>query len=289
MTFDACFNELMDMQQYELSPHTIVSKKSSYGKHLRHLIGAMNINEIKYPILQGVLNAMLKSGYAPKTVAHCRDIIRTTFVHALRCEYTDKNPSLLIQVKRIDNRRFLQLSPDEIVAFVSAVKNEPNIHDRCLFMFLLHGRRANEARQLLWSWIDTVRKTVTIPAMHSKDSQTHVYSLSDEFLANLAFLPRTSELVFPSRITGIQFVDIRKPFKRILNRAGIDKSKMRIHDIRHLVGTVSIAGGMSLEDVMYALGHNSITTTKRYVTVDTSKSKKVTSFVFNLSVNGVGA
>nr|MDD3466643.1 tyrosine-type recombinase/integrase [Campylobacterales bacterium] len=200
-----------------------------------------------------------------------------------------KNPSLLLTVKRIDNRRFLQLSPDEIVRFVSAVKNEPDLRDRCFFMFLLHGRRLNEARQLLWSWIDTARKTVTIPALHSKDSQTHVYALSDEFLANLAFLPHVSELVFPSRVTGIQLVDMRKPFKRILNRAGIDKSKMRLHDIRHLVGTASIAAGMSLEDVMYALGHNSIQTTKRYVTVDTSKSKKVTSFVFNLSVNGVGA
>lgn len=287
MTFDYCFNELIDMQMYELSSHTIASKKSAYAKHLRPIIGAMEMDEIKYPILQSTINSMLKNGYAPKTAAHIRDIIRTTFAHAIRCEYTSHNPSLLIHVKRIDNRRFLQLTNDEIVSFVSAVKNEPDLFDRCLFMFLLHGRRANEARQLRWSWIDEKRKTVTIPALHSKDSQTHVYALSEEFLSLLHFLPRIGELVFASRVTGSQFVDIRRPFKRILKRAGIDKSKMRIHDIRHLVGTVIIASGGSLEDVMYSLGHNSINTSKRYVTVDTSKSAASVSLVFGLSVNGL--
>ena len=64
-------------------------------------------------------------------------------------------------------------------------------------------------------------------------------------------------------------------------------SKRRIHDIRHLVGTALIAAGKTLEDVMYALGHNSISITKRYVTVDTSKSADVTSFIFGLSVHGL--
>jgi integrase len=286
MTFDYCFNELIDMQAHELSAHTIVSKKSAYAKHLRPIIGAMEMDDIKYPVLQSIINSMLKNGYAPKTAAHIRDIIRTTFIHAVRCGYTSQNPSLHIKVKRIDNRRFLQLTNDEIVRFVSAVKNEPDLFDRCLFMFLLHGRRANEARQLRWSWIDEKRKTVIIPALHSKDSQTHIYALSEEFLSLLPYLPRTSEFVFASRVTGSQFVDIRRPFRRILKRAGIDKSKMRIHDIRHLVGTVIIASGGSLEDVMYSLGHNSINTSKRYVTVDVSKSAASVSLVFGLSSKG---
>ncbi len=285
-TFGECFDELMELQAFELAPHTIRSKKSAYKKHLSPYIGSSMITELRYPVLQSVLNGMLKNGYANKTVAHIRDIIRTVYSHALRCEYIEKNPSLHLVVKRIDNRRFLMLSQAEIVSFVSAVKNEPCLYTRCLFMFLLHGRRLNEARQLRWDWLNLEKQTVTIPALHSKDRYMHTYALSDEFVNELRFLPVHSDLVFPSAVTGVQFVDIRRPFKRILKRAGIDKKKMRIHDIRHLVGTAAVAAGMKLEEVMFALGHQSINTTKRYVTAGTAESSRISSLVFNLSISG---
>lgn len=287
MTFDNCFKELLEFVKYEQTPHTITSKLSAYNKHIRPVVGALSMDSISYPIMQGVLNTMLKDGYAPKTVAHCRDIFRTTFTHALRCEYIDKNPSMLLRVKRIDNRRFLNLSKSEVASFISVVKNEADLYTRCLFMFLLHGRRLNEARQLQWSWIDFERKSVTIPALHSKDRFSHVYALTDDFLENLKFLPCLSEFVFPSRVTGVQFVDISKSFHRILRTAGIEKGRFRIHDIRHLVGTVAISSGKSLEDVKYALGHNSITTTMRYVSQDATKSRGVSDLIFSVSVRGL--
>lgn len=277
----------MAIKEFEYSPHTLVDKKARYGKHLKPVIGDIEIGSLRYPMLQSILNTMIKNGSAVKSVAHVRDIIRTVFAHAMRCEYIEKDPSLYLTLKKIDNRRFLRLSKSEIVAFVSAVKNEPDLYTRCLFMFLLHGRRLNEARKLRWDWIDFDRKSVLIPALHSKDSFSHVYALTDEFLEALRFLPRLSDLVFPSKVTGIEFVDVRKSFWRVLSRAGIDRKNMRIHDIRHLIGTTAISSGMSLEDVKYTLGHNSISTTMRYVSADTSHSRRVTAFVMSVSVGGL--
>lgn len=284
MTFNDIFLELMELKEFEYSSHTLADKKAIYNKHLKPLIGDFDISVLTYPILQGSLNSLLKNGYAPKSVAHVRDIIRTVFAHANRLEYISKDSSKYLTVKKIDNRRFLLLSTAEVKAFILAVKTEPDLYARCLFMFLLHGRRLNEARQLRWDWINKETKSVLIPALHSKDSFSHVYALTDDFLENLAFLPRFSDLVFPSRKTGAEFVDVRKAFWKILERANIPRKKMRIHYIRHLVGTVAIASGNSLEQVKYALGHNSISTTMRYVTVDAEKSRAVTSLIMSFNL-----
>ena len=59
---------------------------------------------------------------------------------------------------------------------------------------------------------------------------------------------------------------------------------MRIHDIRHLVGTSLIDAGKTLEDVKYTLGHNSITTSMRYVTVNPDRTRGSIDFVMSLSL-----
>jgi integrase len=287
MTLTQTFNEMLDMQ-VSYSYHTVVCKKSAFKKHIAPIIGGLDINEITYPQLQNLLNNMLKTGYMPKTVSHIRDILTTSFDYAERIGLlSGKNFARLLQLKKIDNRAFLRLSKSECVAFVSAVKNEPNLFWRGFFIFLLSGRRLNEAKSLQWSWIDFDSLSVCVPAISSKDRYSHSYALTPELAYILKQLPRTSSLVFPSPATGLKLQDVRKAFAKILDRAGIDNKKMRIHDIRHLVATVSLNAGMSLEDVKYALGHNSLQTTMRYITNDVSKSKKVSSFILNISISGL--
>ncbi len=289
MTFDALFREMLEMQ-ISYSVHTVDSKKCAYRKHIAPFIGSLDIDLIKYPLLQSVLNTMLKNGYAPKTVSHVRDIITTTYDYAERLEVLQsKNIARLLILKKIDNRAFLKLSMSECVNFVSAVKNEPNIFWRGFFLFLLHGRRLNEAKSLLWSWLNLDAKTVLIPAISSKDRYAHSYALSDDLVSILKQLPKNSNLVFPSPATGLKLLDVRKAFLKILFRAGIDKKNMRIHDIRHLVATVSLNSGFSLEHVKYTLGHRSLQTTTRYITNDTKKSADVVGFIDALSVNGLTA
>lgn len=72
MKFTAASNELMDIKEFEYSPHTLVEKKARYGKHLKPVIGDIEIGSLRYPVVQSILKTMTKNGSAVKSVAHVR-------------------------------------------------------------------------------------------------------------------------------------------------------------------------------------------------------------------------
>jgi integrase len=69
-------------------------------------------------------------------------------------------------------------------------------------------------------------------------------------------------LVFPSRVSARQPVDLRKPWETALKRAEIEN--FRWHDLRHSAASFMAANGASLLQIGDVLGHKSAQTTKRY-------------------------
>jgi integrase len=83
-----------------------------------------------------------------------------------------------------------------------------------------------------------------------------------------------SGYVFKSPKTGTKFVDLRKPWKRLLKKANLPHC--RIHDIRHLVATYSINHlEIPIEKVSHTLGHTSIEVTQKYITANPETAKDV--------------
>jgi len=74
--------------------------------------------------------------------------------------------------------------------------------------------------------------------------------------------------------TGIDF-----QWRNIRALAGVPK--MRLHDIRHLIGFVSINSGYSLEQISSVLGHTSTATTKRYSHMKIDNAKQILSHMFD--------
>ncbi len=71
-----------------------------------------------------------------------------------------------------------------------------------------------------------------------------------------------SGLVFPSRVSINQPVDLRKPFETALERAGIEGFVW--HDLRHSAASFMAANGASLLEIGAVLGHKCAQTTARY-------------------------
>jgi integrase len=273
------FLEFIDLKSVIYSPETMRSKLSNFKTHIKPILGTVDILDIKYHVMQSLLNDMVKNGYAPKTAAHVRDILKTVFEYAFINEYISKDVTFGLKVRKIDNKRSLTLSDIQIKSFIHNVRFEPNALWRSFFLFLLGGRRLNEAKSLQWEWIDLDRKQVVIPALSSKDRKSHAYGLSDLFIASLNSLPVVSPYVFASPVTCGKLQCVKRSFQKLLIRSNIEIGSFRVHDIRHLVGSVSIRSGMSLDSVRESLGHSSYQTTLRYVTADTSKSRKTSNFI----------
>lgn len=154
------------------------------------------------------------------------------------------------------------LEPAEIAAVwreLDAIDIIPSA--RALFrLLMLTGCRSGEWRTALWSWVDFDNAVLRLP-----DSKTGAKNvpLSPDALAILRALPRSSVYVLPGQ-TGGPIGGHRKIWLRILHRAGLT-DRVRIHDLRHTVGSYAHRAGASQRDVADLLGHKQMSTAARYI------------------------
>ena len=107
-----------------------------------------------------------------------------------------------------------------------------------------------------------------------------VYKMSDELYSRLykryivaKEQKRLNDYVFINPMTNDKFKDLRKSWASLLKRNNLPK--IRLHDIRHLIGTYSINYlKIPIEQVSFTLGHTNITTTQKYITANVKKSKE---------------
>ena len=72
---------------------------------------------------------------------------------------------------------------------------------------------------------------------------------------------------------GIGYDGLRTAFDRAKKRAGY--SHIRLHDLRHTVGSLLAESGASLRDIQVWLGHVSPVTTTRYTHVELARLRQV--------------
>ncbi|MBT0883381.1 tyrosine-type recombinase/integrase [Campylobacter sp. 2018MI13] len=162
---------------------------------------------------------------------------------------------------------------------IKAIVNNKDKYSN-IFLFLLHGRRKNEVLSLKWKDIDFKNESYIIRSENCKISKTMEYSLTPLLKDRLklhfewTFFNSEEDFVFTNPDTANKYIDLRRAWNNFLNKNNLPK--MRLHDIRHLIGTYAINHlGLSMESVMLTLGHSNITTTHGYLTRNKNLSKMV--------------
>jgi integrase len=154
------------------------------------------------------------------------------------------------------------LEPAEVAAIWHELEADDILPSfRCLIQLLtLTGCRSSEWRLALWSWVDLDNAVLRLP-----DSKTGAKTvpLSPDVVEILRDLPRTSIYVLPG-VTGGPIGGHRRIWLRVLSRAGV-QGRVRIHDLRHTVGSYAHRAGASQRDVADLLGHKQMSTAARYI------------------------
>jgi len=133
-----------------------------------------------------------------------------------------------------------------------------------------------------------------IPAKINKVKKNMQYKMTDELYNRLykIFLKECINqntkyplgYVFKNPNTNTRFKNIRYSWLRLLKNSNLPY--IRLHDIRHLLGTYSINFlSLPIEHVSFALGHTNIEITQKYITVKPQIAKDVIDKVLN-SLNG---
>lgn len=279
MTLNELFKNYLEYYELILSSSTLRSDIATYNKHFKDDLGLKNVNEINFIDVQKFCNDLIKKDYKIKTVKNILAKLKVIFKLALKLEIINKNPCNFIELPKFDNKRYFDYSVSIQKKFIKAISEnkEPSAD---IFFFLLHGRRKNEVLSLKFSDINFKTRTYTIPFKINKAKRDMSYKMSDDLYDRLhrRYIEakkrnKLNGYVFVNPMTNDKYQDLRKSWNSLLKRNNLPR--IRLHDIRHLIGTYSINYlKIPIEQVSFTLGHTNIITTQKYITANVKKSKE---------------
>jgi integrase len=244
---------------------TIGMERSYYETHVRPSLGKLALGDITKKDIQSWINTRSKTpGAANRTVS----MLSAIFNEAERLQQRDANSNPCVGVKKYPAEpRERYLSRDEfqrLEATLDQIEQDGLLNyivAPAIRFALLTGARRGEFLSLKWEYVDFTTQTVNLP--DSKTGPRKLY-LSEPAVALLRKLPRIegNPYVFPGHKSSDHFRNLKKPFKRVLELAGI--KNFRIHDLRHTHASWGVLAGLPTNMIAKTLGHAQARTAERY-------------------------
>jgi integrase len=149
-----------------------------------------------------------------------------------------------------------------------------------LKLLLFTGARLSEILELQWAHIDLERGTIALPGRKGGGRQAH--PVSTMALAIIAELGKVegSPWIFPAPRDlekHLSLSVVENAWRRIRDRAGAPD--VRIHDLRHTIGTYASQTGVNAFGVRDLLRHATIAMTGRYANRDADPIRSVSEAV----------
>ena len=203
---------------------------------------------------------------APATRARRLKALKSLLSFAARLGYMPFNVGAAIRGPKVETKLAERiLSERQVFALLEAVEDNPR--DHALIRLLYNGGlRVSELVTLRWrNLIDGVAN------VRGKGGKTRVVRLSRGTWQEVQAL-RADETFGEDRVFPMSAVNAWKRVKRAANLAGIKDLPVSPHFLRHSHGTHALRRGADLATVRDTLGHDSISTTGRYLHARPDKS-----------------
>ena len=266
-TLKQAWDDYVDMKKNQLSPNTLVSYTTFMNKWILSKTSLANtsIDKVTTKQLQKIVNEILEQGKSPRTAKSVKETMRPLFKQFLLQGILKLNPADLLQIPKFNNEVSIDLPEEKVKELYEILYNYPIEPFRSIFIWLSHGRRQNEILSLQWEDINLNNNTYTIRFENNKVRKPMTYKLSNELLKTLEYLGvRENGFIFHAQKDSTKKMSketVRNHWNKVLEELGI---KIRIHDLRHLIGGTLVSSGKTLEQVASVLGHTSTSVTKRY-------------------------
>ena len=275
LTLDEGMKEYLNYKSGLIKEFTLQSYEQIYRKWVKPKLGNKILKNVTANELQSIVNSMLEKGMAPRTTESIKQIMRPLFKYYANKGLIVGNPATLIQIPKFDNTVQLSLSEKEITSLYKAIESYEVEPFHTLFMWLSEGRRLNELLSLEWSEVDFDNQVYFIKSNKNKAGLTMQYRVRDNIAQALKKFDKKSTYIFPALNDNSKKMSndtVRVHWLKILKNADIEH--LRIHDLRHILGSDLVSNNHTLEEVAQVLGHTSTNVTKRYSKVRQNKANE---------------
>lgn len=258
-SFKNVYQAWINVKKIDKRANTIKVYEVCYKNYLSEAFDKILIDDISETHIQNLINKAIEKGKKPTTI----NTIKTVMKPLLEVNDILLNWKKIVLPKHTSSRQF-KGSDEEAIKIAKALITYEHPIVRGIFAFLLTGRRVNEVLQLKHEYINYKNNTFTIPAELSKNKKEHTFKLLPILIKAIKEQKTTKGRVFlMGRDNTIYH------FKKCMR--SIDIHDMVMHDIRSMVGVVSLRKGADIFSVSKMLSHTNLSTTQRTYLSDTSE------------------
>lgn len=295
----------------KLKPGTVKNYEICVRKHAAPTLGSIKLDAVS---TADISRLHLRIGQAkPMTANRVVECISSIYRYAAICNVVPygHNPTNGIRAFR-EHRRERFLSSAELAKLGEAIregetvgipyivdetkptsKHAPKPENRrtlidqfaaaAVRLLLLTGARLREILDLKWDYVDLERGLLFLP-----DSKTgrKTIVLNAPAMGILAGLPRMSCFVIAGEQQNKPRVDLNRPWRAIVRRAGLQG--LRIHDLRHTHASFGAGAGLGLPIIGKLLGHTQASTTQRYAHLDADPLRRASEQIASQIATAMG-
>jgi len=260
-SFPNAYSEYLAEMKDE-NTHSWWRNKVTYGKYFESHFGNVPVQAIHEFDVNRYKHSRKKNGdISTGTIDKELATLKHFFKWAKRKGYCGGNPAAEVKKYNDDNRRGVSLSHDEARRLISLADPEMKVR---ILLALGYGLRCGEITAIKLSDVDFINNTVRVSREKKRKRSFVTLSVPPDLIKQMRSLKRGKDAregyLIPNE-------ECYKRWRRLLKDAGLP-GKIRFHDLRHTAASWQLEDGQNLEAIRKFLGHESVTTTARYLHVD---------------------
>jgi integrase len=207
-----------------------------------------------------------KGKTSPGTVNRELAALSHLFTKAVEWGWLDHKRSSIKRLKE-NGGRITYLTVDQISRLLKAAQEDQNIQ---IYPFILIGletsMRRSEILAIRREHVNFSQLTISIPKAKAGAREQPITAHLAKFLVeHVAALQPGTPWLFPSPAAKEgHTVNLDKPFRRVVTRAGLDPTSVVRHTLRHTAITHLVQAGVDLPTVKRISGHKNLSMVERY-------------------------